>query len=371
MKFTLPTNELRNITNVLSRVVSKDTPGKESSRVFLIVSSGKVIFKTKQLDFNVVYTITATNSEDGGVLVPIQVLESVINSLIDSHTTIELVDKKLLIKTTTSNSEIFILDSEDDFSIEAQPTQSSFPVNREMLIRGFKNVYHAAAENIIKPEIASVCLYINQDSLYFVSTDSFRLAETRFLLDGQKPESFNVLIPIKSVQKVVRVFESVADTDIAISIVEGVIYIASSNVFVKMGVVNGTFPNYKNIMPKTFESTLTILKSDLVVFLKKAPLFSNKLNKLSFSIQDEKHIVLEFENETIGLTKNIIPASIQGTTQKLPSFNYRFISDAISVIDDDRIVFSFLQDLTKPLMIRGVNDTALTTIISPLIEADK
>ena len=63
-----------------------------------------------------------------------------------------------------------------------------------------------------------------------------------------------------------------------------------------------------------------------------------------------------------------MPVVLDGESIQLPSFNYRFISDVLSIISDDRIVFNFVNDKTKPFMIRGVNDTTLTAIISPLLD---
>ena len=369
MKFSIQTDVLKNITSTLLKVISRDVPKQSLGGVHIVVSSGNILFKTQQFDFNVIHTASAEETKDGEVYVSINVLDGVVNSLIDAVTTIELVDKKVIVRTITSTSELFILeDLDNDTAIEKPEGSPSFVMKREVLVRGFKDVQHAAAESVIKPEIASVYLYTKRDSAYFVSTDAFRLAEARFLLEKPQQDDVSILIPIKSIQKTLRVLEGVSDVDVSVYVHDNTVYMVTDNVLIKMNSVKGVFPDYKNIMPTNFDATITILRSDLLIFLKKARLFSNKLNKLSFSLQDAKSLTLGFDNETVGSTKNTIPASVQGSVENLPSFNYRFVSDAVSVISDDRIVFSILHDTTKPLMIRGVDDTTLTIIISPLLE---
>ena len=129
-------------------------------------------------------------------------------------TTIELEEKKILVRTNTSTSEIYIL-SGDDVVVEGDKPDGkpSFVIKREVLVQGFKNVQHAASESAIKPEIASVYLHTKNDSVYFVSTDAFRLAEARFLLEETQEDDISIIIPIKSVLKILRVLEGVASPD--------------------------------------------------------------------------------------------------------------------------------------------------------------
>ena len=132
--------------------------------------------------------------------------------------------------------------------------------------------------------------------------------------------------------------------------------------------MQGSFPNYSEIIPSSFAVEITVIKKDVLNFLKKARLFSNTLNRLSLGIHDDNHIFFSFSNETAGSTKNIIAASSKGSVNTFPSFNYLFVSDALSVIPDDRVVFKLVDDVTKPLTIRGMTDTSLLTIVSPLLE---
>ena len=368
MKFTLPTDIFRNITNTLTKVITKDVPGAQMGGVLITVSSGVVSFKAQQFDFGIIYSSNAGDSSDGSVSVSISVLDGIVSSLIDTTTTVELKDSTIVVSTNTSTSNMYILeDAEEDVSVVKPEGKPLLSVKREILLRGFKNVQYAASDSFVKPEIASVYLYTKDDSIYFVSTDAFRLSEMRFLSEGAG-EGVNVLIPIKSVTKLVRVLEGVSDADVSLFVRDNDIYIEVGSVLVKMNNVSGSFPDYKSIMPTDFSLEIILLKSDVVNFLKKARLFANKLNKLSITVADEKTITLDFSNETVGSTTNTIPAVIKGSVDSVPSFNYKFIHDVLSVITDDRIILSAVNDVTKPLMIRGADDSALTAIISPLLD---
>ncbi len=368
MKFTIKTDVLKNITGTLAKVTAKDGLGSVFNGVYMEVVQGKVFFKTQQVDFGVQYAAFVEKAEDGAVFVPIQVLDGVVNSLVDTVITVSLIGKKLTVATHTSSSDVYILEEGTKPVVEGPDGAPSFSMRREVLIQGFKNVQHAAAESAVKPEIASVYVYTRDNSIYFVSTDAFRLAESRFLSDDATKDDFDVLVPIKNVLKILRVLESVSDTAVRLFVREGVVYVQTDNVLLWTNIVKGSFPDYKNIMPVEFDIAITVLRGDMTNFLKKARLFADKLNTLSLSVEDEKTMSLEFSNETAGVTKNTIPVITEGSIDLFPSFNYKFVNDTLSVITDDRIVISAINDKAKPIMIRGSEDTSFTAILSPLLD---
>lgn len=370
MKFSIKTDVFKNITSTLIKIASRGSLDASSNNVSITVSSGEVFFKARQIGFFVSYTVPCEGEQevsDGSVVVPIQALESVVGSLIDATVKVELSGKKLLVSTNSSSSELYILESgevSDDVAPKGDPILS---LQREVLIHGFRTVQHAAAESEIKPEIASVYLYTKSNSVYFVATDAFRLAEMRFLSDDT-PDDTGIIIPIKSVVKLLRVLEGVSDPVVSLHSDGENMFLVTGAVWVKTNSVTGSFPDYRSIMPQEFAADVTVLKSDVVNFLKKARLFADNLNKLSLSIATDKELTLAFSNETVGTTENVVPASVSGSVSTLPSFNYKFITDALSVISDDKVVFSVVDDPTKPMMIRGADDSTLTAIVSPLLD---
>ena len=371
MKLTLQTPTLKNITNTFLKASSRD--GLQSSSfngMCIQVSSGKALFRLSRLGFGVVYTIDVQDSVEGAVFLPIQVFDGVVSSLVDTTATISLEGKKLIVATNTSTSDIYILDEYEEVdTLEGRGgITPSFMLRREVLIQGFRSVQHAAAESVVKPEIASVYLYTKDDSIYFVATDAFRLSESRFLCDTFK-DSFEVIVPIKNVIKILRVLESVSDTMVGLSVGDDGLCIITDNVFIKTSSVKGSFPDYKAIMPTSFDAVMTFLKGDVSNFLKKARLFSDRLNKVSLEIlKDKKSVAMSFSNDAVGVTRDVIPFVFEGSVDALPSFNYKFVNDALSIISDDRIVVSVVDDTTKPIMLRGSEDSSFTSIISPLLD---
>ncbi|MES3006125.1 MAG: hypothetical protein V4664_04225, partial [Patescibacteria group bacterium] len=86
-----------------------------------------------------------------------------------------------------------------------------FTLPSDALIRGLKSVWYSSATSSIKPELSSIRVYPDEDSLVFVSTDGFRLAEKRVKLKNT-PDFSHILIPVKNATEIIRVFEGM-DTE--------------------------------------------------------------------------------------------------------------------------------------------------------------
>ena len=372
MKFKIETKLFTDIINSLLKILKREKQNisEISDSIFFESDNNKneVIIKTNQLEFNVMYNLPVNDLEEGSFSISANTISNVLNSLAENEVTINSTEKKAIISTKTSTSDVFLLDdsgySGETFNL---PEKVNFSINREILIRGLKNVQHAASDSVVKPEIASVYMYSSDSSLYFVSTDTFRLAEVRFLTNDIK-EEFNVLLPKRSVSKLLAILETVYDDKVFFYVDKNVLSLKTENSLIRMNSVSGNFPDYKNIIPKSFDAHISVLRKDVLTFLKKARVFASNLKRLEIRPPENKNsIVLSFENETIGSTENTIPAEIDGTITSIPTFNYKFIQDALNVIEDENIVFSVTNEKSKPIMIRGSDKKQLTIIISPLI----
>ena len=368
MKFNTPTQLLKNIVNIFSKIVEKGI-GSETDAILISVENGKVFFKSHQFDFYIKQEIESENLKDGKCYVSISVFSSIVNSLSETMVNVELKDKKLLITTSSSETEVFILEDQGmDDKVKIPDIESKIELERDILVKGLKDVQNSTSKSLFKSEISrSVFIYTKDKTIYFVASDTFRLCESRFSYKSEKGGDFEVLLPIKNIQKILRIIEESTEKTIDIKVDDNLIFFTSNSFIIRMNTSNFKFPDYKSLIPKTTDTSMTLLKSDVAIFLKRALYFSNNLNKMSLKIGDKKNVILAFDNGEVGKTNSTIPADIKGDVLELPAFNYEFIRDAINVIEDDKITFHFMSDKTKPIIIRGVSNSSITILISPLL----
>src|SRR5207253_1390922 len=146
--------------------------------------------------------------------------------------------------------------------------EKTLKLSAKELIRGIKAVWYSAASSSMKPELSSVYVYTDHDGLIFASTDSFRLAEKHIKMKGV--EDFgSILIPVKNVPEIMRILEG-CPGDVEISLTKNQISFSYSGVYLTSRVVDGVFPDYKQIIPKDFKTKVTVLKQDVASALKVA-----------------------------------------------------------------------------------------------------
>jgi DNA polymerase-3 subunit beta len=130
-------------------------------------------------------------------------------------------------------------------------------------------------------------------------------------------------------------------------------------------VVDGTFPNYKEIIPKTFSAEATVLKNDFAEMLRKARVFSGNDQHLGLHIYPKKKIfTATAQSSDVGEMSDSIDAALSGEDIDI-NFHIGYLADCLSTIESDSITLGF-SGAGKPLVIRGVSDPSFTYLVMPL-----
>jgi len=315
------------------------------------------------LDIGVEIEINIKTIKEGSLAVPADVLLGVLSSVKEDKLILEEINNNLKVS-SGKNSAIIKCIPHDDFpSIPKLKPVKSIKMNSRDLTLGFRSVWYSASNSNIKPELSSVYVYKNESGLVFVSTDSFRLAEKKINTKTQV-DFPQTLIPYKNVSEIIKLFEDYSgDIDIifeknqAAFIIEGM-YLVSR-------LIDGSFPDYKQIIPKRFNTTATILKNDLLNSIKTSSIFSDSLNQVKLKVDiKNKSLGIESKNNDIGEYQESMNASVSGENIEL-NFNSRYIMDCMQSIPSDSLVLNF-GGIGKPLAINGATDKSFLYIVMPM-----
>jgi DNA polymerase-3 subunit beta len=225
-------------------------------------------------------------------------------------------------------------------------------------------VYYAGALGNLKPELGSVYLYHENEEFVFAATDSFRLAEKRIPFKKTATVFQPLLIPIKNVTELIRVLEEEKD-EIRVFVGKGQISIEGSNLLFTSRLIEGSFPDYKQIIPKEFVAEAVVLKDDLLSALKLTSLFSDRFNQLRIHVEQKKKLFeLSARSGELGESKSSIHAALSGESIQ-SNFNYRYIADALPAISSDSLSFRWSGE-NKPLIMSGVGDKSFRYLVMPM-----
>jgi len=329
----------------------------------LWVATGKTLkLRATNLNIGIEIEIPAKVEKEGVVAVRGDILSSLFSILQgDLLVNFELINGNLLVKTKTSTILLKSI-SHEDFPTIPIVEGESFTIPTKKFIEGIKSVYYSASVSEIKPEIGSVYIYPEDDMLIFVSTDSFRLAEKKIKI--KQKLSFNgLLIPFKNVVEIIKVFDGL-DEELNITLQNNQISFSAENIYLTSRVVNGSFPDYKQIIPKTPTTKAIVLKQDFISSLKISNIFSDKFNQIALTIKpNEKIFEIESKNTEIGENNTLIAGALSGESISA-YFNYKYILDCFQSIGVDSLSLELNEN--KPMIIRGVGDNSFMYLIMPM-----
>ncbi len=323
-----------------------------------------LIIRSTNLDLGLEISIPVKVEEEGRVAVPAQVISSFLNNLSDDkNIKLETVDNVLRVYSSNSEANIKTLPVDDFPTVPMIDEGKVCRINIKDLVSGIRSVIYSASTSSVKPELASVYVYSEDDNFVFVATDSFRLAEKK-IKSRKSVDVSGILIPFKNAADILKIVDG-NDGEIEINCTKNQISFSFDGVYLVSRVIDGVFPDYKQILPKETKTSIIVLKQDLINALKLSNIFSDTFNQMNISVSVEnKSLTVKTKNSNIGENVNKIDSTIEGESIEV-NFNYKYIVDCLPLITSDSISLSFA-GLNKPMVIRGVSDKSFTYLVMPM-----
>jgi DNA polymerase-3 subunit beta len=173
-----------------------------------------------------------------------------------------------------------------------------------------------------------------------------------------------ILIPNKNIGEIIRVLDGITE-DITMTVSSNQIVFTSPSLYLTSRVVDGNFPDYKQIIPKEFTTNVVVLKADLINSLKSTNVFLDSFNQVRFLIEPKsKKIELSAKNGDVGQNVVSFGAVLEGQDVSV-GFNYKYLSDCFQSIDSDSVSLDFCGP-NRPLVIKGISDNSFLYLVMPM-----
>lgn len=363
MKLECSISKIKTSLIIAEKLTGKNLTLPVLNSILWVVNNKTLKIRATNLSLGVEITVPAKIEEEGVLAIRGDVLSSLFSQLnSDGNVVFESINNNLSVK-TKQNTVILKSIPYEDFPTIPIINGDSFIIQSKKFIEGLKAVYYSSSVSEIKPEIGSVYIYPEDDLLVFVATDSFRLAEKKVKIK-QKINFNGLLIPLKNTIEIIRVFEG-RDEDLKITIQKNQISFSTNDIYLTSRIVDGSFPDYKQIIPKGSSTEATVLKQDFISSLKISNIFSDKFNQITLKVNpSEKFFEIESNNVDIGENTTLIPGALSGESVSA-NFNYKYILDCFQSISSDSINLQ-LNGRNKPMIIKPIGDTSFMYLVMPM-----
>jgi DNA polymerase-3 subunit beta len=277
----------------------------------------------------------------------------------DTTLTCEVTDGVFSIMTEKGVIEIKTTPYEDFPTLPAQG-ETIGSLGREELTSLLKEVSFCAATTEIKPEIASVFLYTKNDLIYAVATDSYRLAEKT--IPNDTGVECSILIPQKHIGDILQILGEETGS-LTLSRNESILSVSSPNLTLSIHTVTGHFPDYQQLFPKEFTTTVTLSKDELQKALTLTTFFNEQYSQVECIFTEDK-ATLHSKNEAVGQVTHTISGKKEGEDIEV-KYNNKYFLEALPHLEGETVICSFTT-ANRPVFLKGVQDVTFTYLLMPL-----
>lgn len=354
------------------------------SNILIKTENRIIILSATNLEIAVNCIIRGKVEKEGNFTVPVRIFLDYVNLLNKGQINLELDQNNL--KITSSNNKTKIKgESAEDFPIIPKiKKEAGYTVNINDLKEAIAQVIFSAAISSPRPEING--LVFNFDSqnkkLTIAATDSYRLAEKIIKLQPLVDNIANrkIIIHNKTLQELLRILNNLKNIKNEKTKVK--IYLSDDNQILfafpdsEIGtddsieffsrLIEGDYPEYKEIIPKEYNTKVIINKQDLIKTVKSNSLFTqsgaNSI-KLEFSAK-ENQLTIFSDNAQAGESFSKLPIKIEGEKNEI-TLNYRYLLDGLQHIDGDEVILKII-DKDTPCLLKPIDQKDYLYIIMPI-----
>lgn len=365
MKLSLTQENLNKALAVVGRVVASRSSLPVLGNVLLASESNRLRLSATNLEIGINYRIGCKEDEAGSLTVPARLFNDLISSLPSGNIELSAEEYNLHIRTPHHQSTINGI-AADEFplipEIKSKPSLT-LPANifREALLQ----VVIAASLDEARPVLAGVYMCTEDDNLLMAATDSYRLAEKKIKLKGLKEQKIEIIVPARTMQELGRILAD-AEGDLNIYLNENQVMFEVENIELTSRLIEGKFPNYRQIIPTTSESQVQLDTGEFNRVTKVASLFAREnAGSIRLEVKTEGVIDVISNASQVGENTSSVEGLVKGSAGEI-SLNAKYLTDALGVIKSDEVSFTISGKL-NPCVIKPISkDNDYLHIIMPL-----
>lgn len=374
MKFSCLQENLAKGLAIVGRAVATRSTLPVLSNILMATDEGRLKLAATNLEVGILCWIGAKVEEDGATTVPARLLTDFVNSLPPERIDVQLLTRTQTLNLKCANYEANIkgIDAQefpllvalsDDMGIQLEPT-----VLREMV----NQVSFAAAVDESRPVLTGVLAEISDTRLTMAAADGFRLSVRRTDLPAAATQSASVIIPARALQEVARV-SSEEENPIRVTIApnRSQVFFRMTNIDLISQLIEGNFPDYQQIIPKSYATRTVVDSSELLKAVKIASFFARdaaNIVRLRISPGEQPglggKLTVMATSAELGDNVTEMNADVEGVPIEI-AFNAKYLVDVFSVITTPKVALE-TSSPQSPGVIRPVGDDSFVHVIMPM-----
>lgn len=302
--------------------------------------------------------------EEGSSAIPGKLLQEVLRKANDEFVELTMIEDKLVhINFKNAVFTLNCLDVKEYPNINLISSNQPIIVDSKKLSEIIRQTVISIATSESRPILTGINFKVQDNILYCIATDSYRLSEKIFKFDNEITD-INIVVPGKSLLELEKLIQS-KPGEIKIHLSNNIISFELDNLIFQSRLLDGTYPETSRLIPKEFGLTLGFNRHELIDIVDRVSLLSKEgaTNIIKFDVYEDKTII-SLESTEIGkVVEEVHPLSQEGSLLRI-GFNAKYLLDALRILDDNIVKIMFTGEV-RPFIVK-TKDESITQLILPV-----
>lgn len=356
---------------IVGRAVATRTTLPITNNVLMATDGGRLKLSATNLEIALSYWVGAKVEEEGAITVPARLLTDFVNTLPADRVHIALNGKVLNLLCTRVAAKISGVDADDFPPIPKIADGLDAKIDAEALQQAISQVAFAAATEDTRPVLTGVHAEFEGSNLTLAAADGFRLAVYKASLLSPVEGKIGIIIPAKALSELSRLLsEQEESVEITVSPTKSQILFRLKNAELVSQLIQGTFPNYSQLIPQSNTSRAVVNTSEFLKATRTASIFARDASgiiRLELTAGGEVtagKMTIKARAEEVGENEGNIDATINGEASKI-AFNSKYLSDVLSVIKESQVALEVTTP-SSPGLFRPVGSENYVHVVMPM-----
>lgn len=373
MKITVDQEAFSHGLRIAGRAVAARSPLPITSNLLLATVDGRLKIAATNLDIAITTWIDASVAEEGAVTLPAKLLTEFVETLPGEPVDLTVKQGSHSAHLSSGRFEATIRGmSADDFPVIPSPgEQAAASIRPDLLKEMIEQVAFAAAMDDTRPILTGVLATFSDHNLTLAAADSFRLAVRSGDLTSEASGDFSVIVPARTLTELARILpDGEEPINIMVTPNRSQVVFQAPDLHVVSSLIEGNFPNYKQIIPSKFATKVVVSTGELLKATKIASFFSrDNSNVITLDIQPGGeagvgNIVVSGAAAELGEDRGEIDAVVNGSAARI-AFNSRYVSDVLSAVQSAQVGLE-ISGPNSAAVFRPIDSVDYTHVVMPM-----
>ncbi|KAF0134911.1 MAG: DNA polymerase III subunit beta [Candidatus Saganbacteria bacterium] len=368
MEFIFNKNTFQSGVSIVERIVSTKSTLPIIGNILIEAEKSGVKLSANNLEMGIEIKIPAKIVKEGSILIPAKTLSGIVSKLPDSDVNFKLKEKGVIaISYKKSNFNIHGLPADEFPQLPRIKENKTIKIDKKIFQRMIEQTIFSSSSSEEKFVLNGILFETGKtdgSNVRMVATDGYRLAKIGETIDGVDI-NVSAIIPSKALSELLKIINAEKEGNVTINISSDQAAFNFNNVYLVTRLIQGQFPDYKQVIPKMLEIKIFANTKMLLQSSERAAVIaSQSANIVKIEVRGGQ-LYISAQAPDVGSVEEVLDVEVKGKEKAAAAFNIRLLTDALKVIEEEFIVLELGAPLS-PGMIKPKDGPDFTYIVMPI-----